>query len=137
MSLLRHRRLLVVAVVVLAVAPLASSASAATPPAPQDTSTFCAGGPTGNPFPDVTDTSDAHYPNIACAKDAGIVQGKTDGLYHPSDNTTRAQMASLVAREADKMLALAAPGKTLTPLPAAGSNPFQDVGDPPPNGGPP
>ena len=136
MSLLRHRRLLVVAAVVLAVAPLVSSASAATPPPPQDTSAFCAGGPAGNPFPDVTDPSDPHYANIACAKDAGIVQGKSDGLYHPNENTSRAQMASLIAREADKMVTLAAPGKTLTPLPAAGSNPFQDVGDPPPNGGP-
>ncbi|HEX4820827.1 MAG TPA: S-layer homology domain-containing protein, partial [Acidimicrobiales bacterium] len=101
---------------------LATAASAAAPPV-QDTTAFCAGGPTGNPFPDVTDPTDPHFANISCAKDAGIVQGKTDGLYHPNENTSRAQMASLVAREADKMVALAAPGKTLTPLPAAGSNP--------------
>jgi len=139
MSLIRQRqwRALVVGAVLLVLAPLASGAAAATtPPAPQDTTAFCAGGPTGNPFPDVTDSSDPHYANIACAKDAGVVQGKTDGLYHPNDNTSRAQMASLVAREADEMVALAASGKTLTALPAAGSNPFVDVGDPPSNGGP-
>jgi len=112
----------------------ASSASAAAPPV-QDTTAFCAGGPTGNPFPDVVNAppsqTNPHGANIACAKDAGVVQGKTDGLYHPNENTSRAQMASLVAREADLMVTLAAPGKTLNPLPAAGSNPFVDVGDPP------
>jgi hypothetical protein len=116
---------------------LATSASAAAPPAPQSTTAFCAGGPSGNPFPDVTDTTDPHYANIACAKDAAIVQGKADGLYHETDDTSRAQMASLLAREADKSVALAAPGKTLHALTAAGSNPFVDVGDPPSNGGTP
>jgi len=139
MSRIHQRRwpALIAGVLLVVLAPLAGTgvAAAATPP-PQDTTAFCAGGPTGDPFPDVTDPSDPHYANISCAKAAGVVQGKADGLYHPNENTSRAQMASLVAREADLMVTLAASGKTLTPLPAAGSNPFEDVGDPPADGGP-
>lgn len=114
---------------------LATAASAAAP-APQDISAFCAGVDFSTPpFPDVTDTSSPSYDAIACAKAAGIVEGKTDGLYHPSDTTSRAQMASLLARQADESKTLDS-GSNITALPAAGSNPFVDVGDPPSDGGP-
>jgi hypothetical protein len=113
---------------------LASAASAAPPPV-QDITAFCAGGPTGNPFPDVP-SGDAFFDEISCAKDAGVVNGKTDGNFHENDGASRAQESSIAARQADEMVSLAAAGQTLTPLPAPGSNPFSDVGDPPSNGGP-
>jgi len=113
---------------------LATSASAAAPPV-QDITAFCANGPAGNPFPDVP-AGDAFHDEIACAKDAGVVNGKTDGNFHENEGASRAQESSIAARQADTMVSLAAAGQTLTPLPAPGSNPFSDVGDPPSNGGP-
>jgi len=114
---------------------LATSASAAPPPV-QDISAFCAGGPAGNPFPDVP-PGDVFFDEISCAKDAGVVNGKPDGLFHENDGASRAQESSIAARQADTMVSLAEAGQTLNPLPAPGSNPFTDVGDPPPDGGTP
>ena len=109
-------------------------ANAAAPPV-QDITAFCAGGPSGDPFPDVP-AGDAFHDEIACAKDAGVVNGKTDGLFHENEHGSRAQVSSIEAREDDTAVSLASAGQTLNPLPAPGSNPFDDVGDPPPNGGP-
>jgi len=113
----------------------ASPAAAAAPPV-QDITAFCAGGPAGDPFPDVP-SGDTFHAEVACAKDAGLVNGKPDGLFHGLDTTSRAQMSSIVARADDTAVTLAIAGQTVNPLPAAGANPYQDVGDPPPNGGTP
>jgi len=113
----------------------ASPAAAAAPPV-QDITAFCAGGPAGDPFPDVP-SGDVFHDEVACAKDAGLVNGKPDGLFHGLDTTSRAQMSSIVARADDTAVTLAIAGQTVNPLPAAGANPYQDVGDPPPDGGTP
>lgn len=49
------------------------------------------------PFDDVG-TSGAHVDAIAAAAEAGVVRGYDDGTYRPSRATTRAQMASVIAR---------------------------------------
>jgi len=82
-------------------------------------------------------TNDQFVLAVACSKAAGIVNGKPDGNFHGNDGASRAQNSSIEARQDDEAITLQAPGKTLNPLPAAGSNPYTDVGDPPPDGGTP
>lgn len=70
-------------------------------------------GDDGPGFHDVT-TDHPHYAGIAAVAAAGIAEGRTDGSFRPSNDVTRGQMASFLARALE-----------LTPLDGQS---FSDVG---------
>jgi len=71
---------------------------------------------TDNPFPDVSSTlGNTTYKAILWAYQKGIVKGNKDGTFNPNGNTTRANMAVMLWRMANK------------PTISATDNPFEDV----------
>lgn len=51
----------------------------------------------GDGFPDVSADS-INFSDIQTLKNLGVVQGKSDGGYHPEDNVTRGEMVSMIVR---------------------------------------
>ena len=71
---------------------------------------------TDNPFPDVSSSlGNTTYKAILWAYQKGIVKGNKDGTFDPNGNTTRANMAVMLWRMANK------------PAISATDNPFEDV----------
>ncbi len=68
------------------------------------------------PFPDITGTYDWAVMAIIQLKNAGIINGYTDGTYGPEDNLTRAQIAKIIS----KSMGL--------PVERCSNKPFSDVG---------
>lgn len=51
-----------------------------------------------NSFPDVADASLWYNNAVSTAAKAGLLKGREDGKFHPSDNITRAEFATIAAR---------------------------------------